>query len=127
MSNPAKILWNLKTAPGLSQTLTTSGNSGLITLIDVTDVWLGVYVTGTATGTLPTLDVQLDFADPDGNFFPQAAKITQLTSSPNYTSVSAGLHVAGGLVLPQFGRIAWTVGGTGSPTWPGVSISLTGR
>lgn len=127
MSNPARILWNLKTTPGLSTTLTTSGYSGPIALADVTDVWLGVYVTGTATGSSPTLDVQLDFTDPDGNSFPQAAKITQLTSAPNYTSVSAGLHVAGGLVLPQYGRISWTVGGTGSPTWPGVSISLTGR
>jgi hypothetical protein len=127
LNNPARILWNLKTTPGQTQTLTASGNSGLITLMEVTDVWLGVYVTGTATGTSPTLDVQLDLGDPDGNWFPQAAKITQLTSSPNYTSVSAGLHVAGGLVLPRYGRITWTVGGTGSPTWPGVSISLIGR
>jgi hypothetical protein len=121
------MLWNLKTTPGHSQTLTASGSSGLITLTDVDDVWLAVYVTGTATGTSPTLDVQLDLQDPDGNFFPQAVKTFQLTSSPNYTSVSGGLHVAGGLVLPQYGRIAWTVGGTGSPTWPGVSISLIGR
>jgi hypothetical protein len=125
LSNQARILWNLKTT-GVT-TLTASGNSGALNLASAADVWLAVWATMAPTGTNPTLDVQLDLRDPDGNWFPQAVKITQLTSGPNYTSVSAGLHVAGGLVLPQYGRIAWTIGGTGGPTWPGVSISLVGR
>jgi hypothetical protein len=127
LTSQAQILWNLKTSKTPLASLTTSGNSGIVNLAGAADVWLAVYVTGTSTGTLPTLDVQLDLRDPDGNWYPQAAKITQLTSGPNYTSASAGLHVAGGLVLPQYGRVAWAVGGTGSPTWPGVSISLIGR
>lgn len=124
----ARVLWNLKGSGPAS--LSASGNSGAtpINLIAVTDVWLAVFVAGTSTGTTPTLDVQLDVQDPDGNWFPQVAKTTQLTSAPNSATVSAGLHIAstGSMVLPQYGRVVWTVGGT-TPVFPGASISLIGR
>lgn len=128
--NPVpRTLWDLKSS-GLGTTLTASGTSGSqpIDLLDVTDVWLSVYVAGTSTGTSPTLLVQLDVQGPDGNWFPQVAKTTQLTSAPNYTSVSAGLHIAGtgSMVLPRWCRIAWTVSGT-TPAFPQTSICLTGR
>jgi hypothetical protein len=128
ISKDARVLWNLKGSG--TTTLAANGNSGTtpINLIGVTDVWLAVFVAGTSTGTTPTLDVQLDVQDPDGNWFPQAAKITQMTSAPNSAAVSAGLHIAatGSMVLPLYGRVAWTVGGT-SPVFPGASISLIGR
>ncbi|WP_327066893.1 hypothetical protein [Kitasatospora sp. NBC_01302] len=128
--NPVpRTLWDLASS-GLGTTLTASGNSGttLIDLLDVTDVWLSLYVAGTSTGTSPTLLAQLDVQDPDGNWFPQVAKTAQLTSAPNYSSVSAGLHIAstGSMVLPRWCRVAWTVGGT-SPVFPQASICLTGR
>lgn len=128
--NPVpRTLWDLASS-GLGTTISANGNSGtpLIDLIDVTDVWLSVYAVGTATGTSPTLNVQLDVQDPDGNWFLQVTKITQITTAPAYASVSAGLHIAstGSMVLPRWCRIAWTVGGT-SPVYPQVSICLTGR
>ena len=126
----ARALWNLS-ASGLSTTLSASGNSGStapISLREVTDVWLAVNVTGTPTGTTPTLDVQLDVQDPDGNWFPQVVKITQLTTSAGRSSVSCGLHIpgSGSIVLPRFCRVAWTLGGT-NPVYPQTSISLVGR
>jgi hypothetical protein len=125
----ARVLWNLK-GSGISPTLSASGNSGTtpINLIAVTDVWLAVFVAGTSTGTTPTLDVQLDVQDPDGNWILQVAKVTQLTSAPNYSTASAGLHIAstGSMVLPLYGRVTWTLGGT-TPVFPNASISLIGR
>jgi hypothetical protein len=125
----ARVLWDLQTS-GIGTTLTASGTSGTtpISLREATDVWLAVYVTGTATGTTPTLDVQLDVQDADGNWFPQVVKTTQLTSTPNYSSISCGLHIAGAgsMVLPHHCRVAWTLGGT-NPVYPGTSISLYGR
>ncbi len=126
--NPVpRTLFDLASA-GISTTITANGNSAVIDLLDITDVWLSVYSAGTATGTSPTLNVQLDVQDPDGNWFPQVVKTTQITTAPAYTSVSAGLHIAGSgsMVLPRWARVAWTVGGT-SPVYPQVSICLTGR
>ena len=128
--NPtARLLWSL-TGSGLGNRLAGAGttNGPAISLSEVTDVWLGVYAAGTSTGTSPTLDVQLDLQDADGNWLLQVAKITQLTSAPNYSSISAGLHIAstGSMVLPATGRVTWTLGGT-TPVFPGVSISLYGR
>ena len=127
---PARTLWNLN-GSGLSTTLSASGNSGSTTPIDigdVSDVWLAVNVTGTPTGTTPTLDVQLDVQDPDGNWYPQVVKVTQLTTAAGRSSVSCGLHIAstGSMVLPRFCRVVWTLGGT-TPVYPQTSIALVGR
>ncbi|MFD8142508.1 hypothetical protein [Streptomyces sp. NPDC059708] len=122
----ARTLWTL--TGSASNRLTASGTSGPISIGDVCDLWLPVYVAGTSAGTSPTLDVQLDVQDPDGNWFPQVAKATQLTSAPNFTNISCGLHIAGlgSMVLPQVCRVTWTVGGT-NPVFPQASISLVGR
>lgn len=123
----ARVLFNLSSS-GLTTKLSASGNSADINLVDVTDVWLAAYVVGTSTGTSPTLDVQLDVKDADGNWLPQVAKITQLTSAPGYSSTSAGLHIAGAgsMVLPYWCRVTWTLGGT-TPVFPQASICLYGR
>ncbi|MFB6805478.1 hypothetical protein [Streptomyces sp. NPDC056387] len=122
----ARTLWTL--TGSASNRLTASGNSGPINIAEVCDLWLPVYVAGTSTGTSPTLDVQLDLQDPDGNWYPQVAKVTQLTSAPNFTNVSCGLHIGGlgSMVLPQVCRVVWTLGGT-NPVFPQASISLVGR
>lgn len=126
----ARTLWTLSSS-GLGQTINASGNSGstLISLMDVTDVWLALFVAGTSTGTNPTLFAQLDVQDADGNWFPQVTKTATLNAAPNFASAYAGLHIAGAssMVLPQYCRVAWTLGGTLSPTFPQTSISLIGR
>jgi len=99
--------------------------------IDLREVCdLGLYVAiGGATGTTPTLDVGLDVKDPDGNWYLQVLKITQITgTAAAVQSASAGLHLGGtgALVLPEYGRISITLGGT-NPAYTGVSITLFGR
>lgn len=125
--NPVpRDLWRLS-ASGPT-TLTVTGVSSQIDLVNVTDVWLSVFVAGTSTGTSPTLTVALDVKDPDGNWFPSAVAATQLTSAPGHASAFAGLHMpsTAGMVLPRFARVTWTLGGT-NPVFPGTSICLIGR
>lgn len=128
MYNPRpRGLFNLVDT-GQGTTLSASGSSQRISLEEVCDLWLAVYVNGTSTGTTPTLDVQLDVQDADGHWLPQVAKIAQITTTPGYASISAGLHIAGNgsMVLPHWCRITWTLGGT-TPVYPQTSICLYGR
>jgi hypothetical protein len=130
---PARVLWNL-TPSGTILTLAGAAttNGPAISLTDISDVWLAVNVTGTPTGTTPTLDVGLDIQDPDGNWYPAVAKITQLTTTAGRGSAYAGLHMpnvastSAALVLPNTGRVTWTLGGT-TPVYPQTSICLIGR
>jgi hypothetical protein len=133
MSSPydpyARMLWSLtNTGKGTDLSGAGSANSGKIDLKFVTDVWVSVFAAGTSSGTSPTLDVQLDVYDAQGNLIPQVAKITQLTAGPGRAAFSAGLHIAGAgsMVLPRHGQITWTLGGT-SPAFPGVEICVYGR
>ncbi|NUP39519.1 MAG: hypothetical protein HOY76_21530 [Streptomyces sp.] len=130
---PARVLWNLSDS-GTPKTLSGAGsaNSGVINLVDISDVWLAVTVVGTPTGTTPTLDVGLDVQDPDGNWYPTVAKIPQLTTSAGRGSAFVGLHMpnatttSAAFVLPSYGRVTWTLGGT-NPVYPQTSIALVGR
>ncbi|MDI5965726.1 hypothetical protein [Streptantibioticus silvisoli] len=105
-----------------------TGASTNIDLMSVTDVWLSVSITGTSTGTSPTLTVGLDVRDPDGNWFPSVLAATELTAGPGRVSACAGLHMpsAAAMVLPRWARVTWTIGGT-NPVFPGASICLVGR
>ena len=116
------------TSSSNSTTLNTPTNSP-IDIHDATDLWLAVYAPNTPTGTAPTLTVQLDVFDDFGNLFPAVLALTQLTTSTLKAQGSVGVHVQGGtsLVLPAQCQVSWTIGGTGSPTWPGLCISLLGR
>lgn len=133
MYNPTeRVLWNLS-ASGQSTTLTATGNSSTIHIAGATDLALMVTVAGTPTGTTPTLDVQIDIQDADGNWYPAIAKITQLTTTAGTGRAYAGLHMPNvaststAVVLPHYCRITWTIGGTAGPTYPQTSISLVGR
>jgi hypothetical protein len=126
---PARVLWNLTpsgTPLALSGAATVNGP--IVSLTDISDVWLAVTVVGTPTGTTPTLDVGLDVQDPDGNWYPAVAKITQMTTSAGRASAFAGLHMpsTAAMVLPNSGRVTWTLGGT-NPVYPQTSIALLGR
>lgn len=133
--NPVpRTLWDLASS-GLGTTISANGNSGstkLVDLLDVTDVWLSLWVAGTPTGTTPTLVAQLDVQDPDGNWFTAIAKTGTVNAAASGSSAFAGLHMPNvsttstAFALPRWCRIAWTVGGT-TPVFPQVSLCLTGR
>lgn len=106
-----------------------SGNTAPFDLQTVSNV-LVIARIAASSGSSPTLDVYLDFADTFGGWLPQAFKIgSQLTTGPNYTSAAAGLNIAstGSTCLPQSGRLSWVVTGTGSPTFTGVQLVVIGR
>lgn len=131
------LIWSL-TNSALGTTVTASGNSGgwssatpnaesALDLRFVDD--LTVYVNaGTPAGTSPTLSVQLDVFDDQGNLFPQVAKLSAaLTSSGGVAWFSAGRHNATSqIVFPAWGRISWVVTGT-SPSFTGAEIAVYGR
>lgn len=109
--------------------ITNQVNGAVGGLIDVSSVSNGLLVVNVAnapTGTSPNLAVFFDVRDAFGNWI--------LTSNPTAIS-GAALGFAGtvagnistGYGLTYNGRIRWTVTGTGSPTFTGVSFSLYGR
>lgn len=122
--------------------LTLTGNSDTVTanirnqvnnqaggIIDVSSVSNGLLIVNVAnapTGTSPELAVFFDVQDSFGNWV--------LTS--NSTAISGVLlgfagtvagNISTGYNLTLNGRIRWSVTGTGTPTFSGVSFSLFGR
>jgi hypothetical protein len=134
----SRLIWSL-TNTSLGTTITASGNSGGFTsgtlvagnsavdLRDVTDVWLSVFVAGLISGGAPSLVVDLDVFDDQGNLFAAVLSTTALTAGTGVGQyVCGGLHTGGTkpLVLPSWGRVSWAPG-TGS--FPGTQIALYGR
>lgn len=127
----SKILFTLS-ASGAPTTLTASGdsvssapNGQPIDLREVCDLVLSVNVTGAPGGTAPTLVVQVDMQDSNNNWIPAVIKTASLNAS-GLVAVYGGLHNASQVVLTGRGRVSWTIGGTGGPSFP-VQISLIGR
>jgi hypothetical protein len=114
-------------------TITASGNSGLISMNGSSACWLSIFAAGTSTGTTPTLDVYYDQQDAAGNLITGVVHAVQLTAGPGATSISFGAAinplggVGGGVLLGNTGRVQWVLGGTATPTFPNVTISLIGR
>jgi hypothetical protein len=135
---PVRVVWSL-VGSGLGTTLNAAGNSGgwanipnvesAVDLRYVDDVAVLAAVTGLVTGTTPTLNVQLDLFDDIGNLIFQVGKLpAALTATAQSGMFSVGKHAGTGqVVLSSWGRISWTVGGTASPTFGGVEISVFGR
>jgi len=111
-------------------TLSVAGtyHSSDVDLRDVCDVWLAVSITGTSTGTSPTLTVSLDAKDIAGQYIPTGFSLTQITPAPATGAGSAGLHMSStaAMMFPEYGRVTWVLGGT-TPVYPSASISLYGR
>ena len=139
----SKIVWSLA-ATNVGTTLTAAGNSGNwesntsgagdwppvvsgrtpVDLREITDVTLMVSVGG-ITST-PSLVVNLDIYDDQGNPYTAVLSTTALTAVGTKT-VSGGLHGGSAgtyLVLPDWGRVSWTLTGG---TVTGTEIVLYGR
>lgn len=103
----------------------TGPGTGLVDVSSVSGGLLTVNVRG-ISGTTPGLAVFFDVQDAYGNWClvsnPTAISGAVLTS----TGTVYG-NITTGYVLTYTGRIRWTVTGTGSPTFTGVSFSLFGR
>ena len=132
----SKLLWTLA-GSGEGTTITANGDSTtgagpdtFIDIRDVTDLALIVNIANAPTGTSPTLMVQVDMQDAAGNWVSQVLKLAaNITASGTYV-VYGGLHggsASAYVVLTGKARVKWTIGGTGSPTFSGASISLYGR
>lgn len=124
----AKTLWT-NTAAGVGTTLAGAGSADsgakLISLRTVCDLILTVTV-GAPGGTNPTLVVQVDMQDACGNWITQVIKTSTINAAGTVVAYG-GLHTSPGVVLTGLARVAWTIGGTGNPTFPSVGISLMGR
>lgn len=130
-----RLIWSLA-ASGIGTTISAAGNSGAWSAsnpdqesaIDfrwTDDLALFVYVTSVTT--TPTLKVQLDGYDDQGNLIPALAATANITAAGAATPVYVGRHGgASGLfvVLPAWGRVSWTCSG-GSCN--GTEISLWAR
>lgn len=92
---------------------------------DVTDLWLAADLTGSSSGTSPTLTVQLDLFDNFGNVYPAALTLTEFTSALGHAQASTGVH-SGDLTLPMSCQVTYTLGGT-NPAFTHVAITLAGR
>ncbi|MFE2407117.1 hypothetical protein ACFXDE_02100 [Kitasatospora sp. NPDC059408] len=122
--------------------LTLSGNSDTVTanitnqvnsatggLIDVSSVSNGLLVVNVAnapTGTSPGLAVFFDVRDAFGNWVLTSNNIAISGVVLGFAGTVAG-NISTGYNLAYSGRIRWTITGTGSPTFSGVSFSLFGR
>ncbi|MFK0182073.1 hypothetical protein ACIQVR_39685 [Streptomyces xanthochromogenes] len=107
-----------------TQTITASGDSGLLDTGSVANGILSVFVNGGATGTTPSLQVNFDVQDGNGNWL-TVQSLTAITSGPNFAFGSVGPG-SGGYILTGKGRVRWVVTGT-TPSFTGVTISLIGR
>lgn len=137
----AKIVWSLA-ATSIGTTLTATGNSGNwesntagagdwpqavswrtpVDLREITDVTLMVSVGG-VTST-PSLVASLDVYDDQGNLYPAVLSTAALTAAGVKTA-AGGLHGGSAyLVLPEWGRVSWTLTGG---TVTGTEIVLYGR
>jgi hypothetical protein len=102
-----------------------ANSSSAIDIHDVTNLWLAAYATGSATGTSPTVTVQLDLFDNFNNVFPAVLTLTAIAGAPGHASGSCGLNTSN-LTLPMSCQVTWTLGGT-SPAFTNVDITLIGR
>lgn len=104
----------------------TTGRTGAIDISRVGSGLLVVTVANAPTGSSPTLAVFFEVQDAYGTWVQTSPAVSiggALLTSAGFTY---GL-INNGYVLTNQGRIRWVVGGTGSPTFTGVSFSIHGR
>lgn len=109
---------------------TTNLVDGSVTgLINISKISNGLLVVSTAnapTGTSPTLAVFFDVKDALGNWC-LVSNATAISGAVLNSSGTTYGNISTGYQLTDVGRIRWTIGGTASPTFTGISLSLYGR
>lgn len=125
-------------ASGRPSTINANGNSGAyafgsiskaLDVRNICDLLLTVSIGNAPTGTTPTLTVQVNLFDDQGNLYTPAALTTAALTAAGVTALSAGLHggsASAYLVVPNWAQVSWVVGGT-TPSFTAVEISLNGR
>lgn len=103
-----------------------TGRAGAIDVSRISNGLLVVNVANAPTGTSPTLTVLVDVADAFGNWV-LVSNAAGISGSAIGTSGFTYGNVSSGYQLTDTARIRWTLGGTGSPSFTGVSFSLYGR
>jgi hypothetical protein len=96
--------------------------------IDVSSISNGLLVVSVAgvSGTGPGLAVFFDVKDAFGNWC-LVSNATAISGAVLNSTGTVYGNISSGYSLTQVGRIRWTVTGTGSPSFTGVSLSLYGR
>ncbi|MER5559702.1 hypothetical protein ABT071_13960 [Streptomyces sp. NPDC002506] len=103
-----------------------TGRAGVIDISRISNGLLVVNVANAPSGTNPTLTVLVDCADAFGNWV-LVSNAAGISGSSIGTSGFTYGNLTSGYQLTDTARIRWTVGGTGSPSFTGVSLSLYGR
>lgn len=109
-----------------SITNATTGRTGAIDISRISNGLLVVNIANAPTGTNPTLALFFDVQDSFGNW----VQTSPATSIGGVVVSAAGTTygvINNGYQLTNLGRIRWTVGGTDSPSFTGVSLSIHGR
>ncbi len=103
-----------------------NGRTGAIDISRISSGLLVVNAANAPTGTNPTLAVFFDTGDAFGNW----ALTSNATAISGAVLTSSGTvygQITSGYTLTDLGRIRWTIGGTDTPSFTGVSFSLYGR
>ena len=104
----------------------TTGRTGAIDISRVSNGLLVVTIADAPTGTDPTLAIFFDVADAFGSY----VQTSPATSIGGVAVTASGITygvINNGYQMTNLGRIRWTVGGTDTPTFTGVSFSIHGR
>lgn len=111
--------------------ISANGNSGAIAVPSgIQNLWLAL-ITGTPTGTTPTLVLHVDGQDAYGNTLNDIVTLPagfSLTTVAGAAQTSFGINAASTLFVcpPPLIVVRWVVTGT-TPNYPNTQITLLGR
>jgi hypothetical protein len=113
-----------------AQAISATGGSAPINTSTFQNFWLSL-VTGTPTGTTPTLTLHVDAIDDFGNVINDLVTLPAgfaLTTVAGNVQTSFGVNGAANLLtaVPGLIQVRWVVTGT-TPNYPNTQISLNGR
>jgi hypothetical protein len=115
------VVVSARLSPFSNSTITSSG-SVLYSGVSSQQVTLLINVTGTVTGTSPTLQFTIAEVDPQNG-------TTVVGNSASSTVINAAGSQS--VLLPTVTSdsilVSWTIGGSASPTFNGVDVSLIGK